>query len=155
LRNDSRRGPVFRRVRRQAQEILLEIKAGTLCHARRREASNIDWKRRRKPSPNPWSTADFSRARIEEHYEDSHSKMWGKLKTKSGRCGRHVRSGCLAGLQREQIGGALTPRHRWKYQDYNKQCRGEADFVTVRSFHFNGISNGYTPLVPQQPESAS
>jgi hypothetical protein len=40
----------------------------------------IDTKRRRKPSPNPWSTSEFSRARIEEDYENSHLKMWCKLK---------------------------------------------------------------------------
>jgi hypothetical protein len=39
-------------------------------------------KRRRKPSLNPWSTSDFSRARIEEHYEHSHPKMWGKFKAR-------------------------------------------------------------------------
>jgi hypothetical protein len=37
-------------------------------------------KRRRKPSLNLWSTSDFSRARIEEYYEHSHPKMWGKFK---------------------------------------------------------------------------
>jgi hypothetical protein len=39
-----------------------------------------DRKRRRKPSRNPWSTSDFSRACIEEHYEHLHPKMWGKFK---------------------------------------------------------------------------
>jgi hypothetical protein len=42
----------------------------------------INRKRRRKPSLNPWSTSDFFRARIEEHYEHSHPKMWGKLKAR-------------------------------------------------------------------------
>jgi hypothetical protein len=37
-------------------------------------------KRRRQLSLNPWSTSDFYRARIEEHYEHSHTKMWGKFK---------------------------------------------------------------------------
>jgi hypothetical protein len=39
-----------------------------------------DGKRRRKPIRNPWSTSDFSRAHIEEHYEHSHPRMWGKFK---------------------------------------------------------------------------
>jgi hypothetical protein len=39
-----------------------------------------DGKRRRKPIRNPWSTSDFSRARIEEHYEHSHPRMWGNFK---------------------------------------------------------------------------
>jgi hypothetical protein len=106
LHIDSRRWPVVRRVGRQAQESWFQIKARTLCHARRHEAStwrvNLqlpslergqrtppasaedgkDRKRRRKASLNPWSTSDFSRARIEDHYELSHPKMWGKPMTR-------------------------------------------------------------------------
>jgi hypothetical protein len=60
-----------------------------------------DRKRRCKPSLNPWSTSDFSRARIEEHYEHSHPKNVRQSQGKNGRCGRHVRSDCSAVLQQE------------------------------------------------------
>jgi hypothetical protein len=107
LHNDSRRGPVVRRVRRQAQDILLQIKAGTFrthcvampvhgvstcsfCLSFGREQRTPpasaecgnDRKRPRTPSLNPWSTSDFSRRRIEEPYEHSHPKMSGKLKAR-------------------------------------------------------------------------
>jgi hypothetical protein len=40
-----------------------------------------------KPSFNPWSTSDFARAPIEEHYEHSHPKMWGKFKARVAAAG--------------------------------------------------------------------
>jgi hypothetical protein len=63
----------------------------------------IDRNRQRKPSHNPWSTSDFSRPRIEEHYEHSHPNMWGKFKEREASA--DVMS---AVLQHEQIGGATS-----------------------------------------------
>jgi hypothetical protein len=60
------------------------------------------------------------------------SENVGQVQGKNGRRGRHVRSGCSAVRQLEQIGGALPPRNRWNFQDNNTQCRGEANFATVR-----------------------
>jgi DICT domain-containing protein len=39
-------------------------------------------KRQRKPSFNPWSNSDFTRALIEEYYKNSHPKMRDEFKAK-------------------------------------------------------------------------
>jgi hypothetical protein len=74
-----------------------------------------------------------------KHQQHSHPKMWGKLTFRV--------------VVADVMSAAAV--QRWKCQDYNRQCRGEAAFVTARSFHFYGKSKRYTPFLPQLPESAS
>jgi hypothetical protein len=168
LHNDSKRGPVIRRVSSQAQRFCFQTSRNSLSHTASRNqyracqpAASVsfrrqqwtppasaedgnDMKRRRKPSLNPWSTSDFP-VLASRSTTSTHIRKCRQAQDKSGRCGRHVCSGRSAVPQHEQIEGALTPRHRGKYQDCNKQYRGEAAFVTIRSIHFYGISNGYHP----------
>jgi hypothetical protein len=104
LHNDSGRGPVVRRVRRQAQEILRQIKAETLRHAGRREGST--WPVNLQPLSLVWArAADASEPfRI---FPCSHrgalraltSENVGQAQDKCGRYGRPARSGCSAVIQ--------------------------------------------------------
>jgi hypothetical protein len=89
-------------------------------------------KRRRKPSRNPWSTSDFSRARLEEHYEQSHPKMWSKFKESVDSAGVISAATVQQFFNINKLEAHFPTRHRWKFQDNNKQCRGEANFVSIR-----------------------
>jgi hypothetical protein len=116
------RGPVVRSVRRRAQEISLEITAGTLCHARCRETStrlvnlqllSLVWARAAEVSP-PRKTVLIG----------------------SASASRALIRGALP-ISRTAAAPPLEVSREYQ------QCREEANFVTVYSFHFHSKSNGF------------